>query len=141
MSLDIDTLETSFDLIAPRGDELMDEFYARLFEAAPSVRPLFAKDMSKQKTMLLSALVLVRNSLRDLDRLMPKLRALGARHVAYGAEPAHYAVVGMVLLEAMAAVAGEPWTPEIERAWGDAYGVIADVMIDGANEAQLAEAA
>jgi methyl-accepting chemotaxis protein len=141
MSLDIDTLETSFDLIAPRGDELMDEFYARLFEAAPSVRPLFAKDMSKQKTMLLSALVLVRKSLRDLDRLVPKLRALGARHVAYGAEPAHYAVVGMVLLEAMAAVAGEAWTPEIERAWGDAYGVIADVMIDGANEAQLAEAA
>src|SRR5262245_66543930 len=29
MSLDLDALETSFDLVAPRGDELMDEFYAR----------------------------------------------------------------------------------------------------------------
>jgi len=28
--------------VAPRGDELMDEFYARLFESAPAVRPLFA---------------------------------------------------------------------------------------------------
>ena len=42
MSLDLDALETSFDLVAPRGDELMDEFYARLFAAAPAVKPLFA---------------------------------------------------------------------------------------------------
>ena len=40
MSLDLEALETSFDLVAPRGDELMDEFYARLFTAAPSVRSL-----------------------------------------------------------------------------------------------------
>jgi len=26
MSLDLELLETSFDLLAPRGDELMDEF-------------------------------------------------------------------------------------------------------------------
>ena len=34
MDLALDALETSFDLIAPRGDELMDVFYARLFAAA-----------------------------------------------------------------------------------------------------------
>jgi hypothetical protein len=41
--MDLDALETSFDLIAPRGDELMDVFYARLFcrsteRAWPSLR-------------------------------------------------------------------------------------------------------
>jgi len=36
MHLDLETLETTFDLVAPRGDELMDIFYARLFAAAPS---------------------------------------------------------------------------------------------------------
>ena len=41
MSLDLEALETSFDLVAPRGDELMDEFYARLFAAAPGGSPLF----------------------------------------------------------------------------------------------------
>jgi hemoglobin-like flavoprotein len=40
--MDLDALETSFDLVAPRGDELMDVFYARLFATAPAVRPLFA---------------------------------------------------------------------------------------------------
>ena len=140
MSIDIDILETSFDLIAPRGDELMDEFYTRLFAAAPAVRPLFPDDMRKQKAMLLSALVLVRKSLRDLDRLVPTLRSLGARHVAYGARAEHYPLVGSVLLESMAAVAGDAWTSEIEEAWGAAYAVIAGVMIEGAEQAE-AEAA
>jgi hemoglobin-like flavoprotein len=40
MNLDLDTIETTFDLVAPRGEELMDVFYARLFAAAPAVRPL-----------------------------------------------------------------------------------------------------
>ena len=35
MALDLDALETSFDLVAPRGDELVDTFYTRLFAAAP----------------------------------------------------------------------------------------------------------
>jgi hypothetical protein len=35
----LEALETSFDLVAPRGEQLMDEFYARLFAAAPAVRP------------------------------------------------------------------------------------------------------
>ena len=82
MSLDLDALETSFDIVAPRGDELMDVFYARLFEAAPAVRPLFAgTDLRRQKAMLLSALVLVRKSLRDLGAIVPTLHKLGARHV------------------------------------------------------------
>jgi hemoglobin-like flavoprotein len=141
MSLNIETLETSFDLIAPRGDELMDEFYSRLFEAAPGVRPLFSADMKRQKAMLLSALVLVRKSLRDLDRLVPTLHALGARHVQYGALPEHYPVVAAVLMDAMAAVAGDAWTAEHDAAWGAALAVVAGVMIEGAESAVEAEAA
>jgi hemoglobin-like flavoprotein len=141
MSLDLEALETSFDLLAPRGDELMDEFYARLFEAAPAVRPLFPEDMQRQKTMLLGALVLLRKSLRDLDAIVPKLRELGARHVAYGAEPAHYPVVGQVLIASMAQVAGDAWRPRYERAWAAAFDVVAGAMLDGAASAQLEDAA
>jgi hemoglobin-like flavoprotein len=73
MNLNLEALEESFDAVAPRGDELMDEFYGRLFAAAPAVKPLFAgTDMRRQKAMLLSALVLVRKSLRDLDSIVPK---------------------------------------------------------------------
>ena len=48
--MDLDALETSFDLVAPRGDELMDVFYTRLFATAPVVQPLFAgTDLKRQK--------------------------------------------------------------------------------------------
>jgi hemoglobin-like flavoprotein len=138
MSLDLDALETSFDLIAPRGDELMDVFYARLFDAAPAVRPLFAgTDLRRQKAMLLSALVLVRKSLRDLDAILPKLHALGARHVRYGARPEHYPVVASVLIASMAEVAGDAWHHRYEHAWATALGVVAGAMLDGAAGAEL----
>jgi hemoglobin-like flavoprotein len=138
MPLDIDSLETSFDLIAPRGDELMDVFYARLFAAAPSVRPLFAgTDLRRQKAMLLGTLVLLRKSLRDLGAIVPKLHELGARHVAYGAVPEHYPVVGEVLITSMAEVAGDAWRPEYERAWDTAFAVVAGAMLEGAAAAQV----
>jgi methyl-accepting chemotaxis protein len=138
MSIDLEALETSFDLIAPRGDELMDVFYARLFAAAPAVQPLFAgTDLKKQKGMLLATLVLLRKSLRNLDAIVPKLRELGARHVAFGARPEHYPVVGEVLIASMAEIAGPVWTDEYERAWSTAFGIVAGAMIEGARSAEL----
>ena len=137
MDLNINALETSFDHIAARGDELVDVFYGRLFEVAPAVRPLFADtDLKRQKGMLLGALVLLRRSLRDLDSVIPKLRDMGARHVRYGARPEHYPVVGEILIASMAVIAGEAWTVEYELAWTEAFAVVAGVMLDGANSVE-----
>jgi methyl-accepting chemotaxis protein len=142
MPLELDTLEASFDLVAADGEALVDAFYARLFAVAPAVEPLFAgTDMRRQKSMLLAALVLLRRSLRNLDAIIPTLRRLGARHVAYGARPEHYPVVGEVLIASMAEVAGEAWRPEYERAWAAAFEVVATVMLEGAAEAELKMAA
>jgi nitric oxide dioxygenase len=142
MPLNLEALETSFDLVAPRGEELVDLFYAKLFAAAPAVRPLFAHtDLRRQKAMLLGTLVLLRKSLRDLDAIVPKLRALGARHVAYGAEPEHYPVVGQALIESMADVGGAAWRPEYSAAWAAAFDVVAGAMLDGAAAHELADAA
>jgi hemoglobin-like flavoprotein len=137
MTLDLDTLESSFDLIAHRGDELVDVFYARLFEAAPTVQPLFARtDLRRQKTMLLATLVLLRKSLRDLDAITPKLRQLGARHVEYGALPEHYPVVAEVLLASMAEIAGEAWAEEAAAAWANALELVAGAMLAGAEQVE-----
>jgi nitric oxide dioxygenase len=138
MSLDLEALEESFDLVAPRGDELMDVFYGRLFAVAPGVKPLFAHtDLKRQKSMLLGALVLLRKSLRDLDAIVPKLRELGARHVAYGARPEHYPVVGTVLIASMAEIAGDDWRPGYETAWAAAFSVVAGAMMEGAEAVTL----
>jgi hemoglobin-like flavoprotein len=117
----------------------MDRFYARLFAVAPAVAPLFAAtDLRRQKQKLLAALVLLRRSLRDLDAVVPKLRAMGARHVGYGARPEHYPVVGAVLIDSMADVAGDAWRPEYARAWAAAFDVVSGAMIAGAADAAQA---
>ena len=136
MTLDLTSLETSFDAIAARGDELVEDFYDRLFAVAPGVRPLFPDDMRRQRTMLLAVLVAVRKSVRDLDGIRPTLRRLGARHVAYGALPEHYPVVAQTLIESMTHIAGDSWRPGYTTAWAGALNVIAGEMIAGAEEAE-----
>jgi methyl-accepting chemotaxis protein len=91
--------------------------------------------------MLLGTLILLRKSLRNLDAVLPKLRDLGARHVAYGAEPGHYPVVGEVLIGSMAEVAGDAWRPEYGRAWAAASSVVAGAMLEGAAAVELPDAA
>jgi methyl-accepting chemotaxis protein len=133
MALEVETLEESFDLVAPQGDELMRRFYDRLFEVAPGVKPLFANvDMDRQRKALLNMLIVLRESLHDLDDVVPDLQALGAKHAEWGAQPEHYPVVGEVLLGEMAALGGDAWKPEYTAAWQEAYGVVQDVMLAGA---------
>jgi hemoglobin-like flavoprotein len=134
MAMNVDILEESFDLVAPRGDELMRTFYDDLFAAAPGVQPLFAGvDMERQRQALLNMLVVLRESLRDLDDIVPDLQDLGERHVAYGAHAEHYPVVGQVLIGAMQKTAGDDWKPEYTEAWQEAYGVVQGVMLQGAS--------
>ena len=139
--MNLSALETSFDLVAPKGDELVRIFYADLFAVAPSVKPMFeGTDMPRQRAMLLSALVLLRKSLRDLEPVVPTLKRLGARHVAYGARPEHYPVVGEVLIASMAEVAGPAWSTRYEQAWVTAFGVVAAAMLEGAEAEEAAQA-
>src|SRR5215211_3456670 len=133
MAIDVGKLEESFDLVAPQGDELMRTFYDNLFEAAPGVRPLFENvDMERQRQALLNMLVVLRESLRDLDDIVPDLEELGARHVDYGAKAEHYPVVAEVLIGSMAQVAGDAWKPEYTAAWAEAFPVVQGVMLSGA---------
>lgn len=142
MAINVEMLERSFDLLAPRGDELVERFYRRLFETAPSTRPLFAHaDMVAQRRALLGALVTVRRSLRDLPAIVPALEKMGARHAGYGVRADHYPVVGSVLLVTMAELGGDAWRPEYTAAWAEAYGVVQDAMLGGAAGASTGGAA
>lgn len=130
--MDVDILEHSFDLLAPRGDAVVDTFYRRLFAVAPDTRALFAADLAAQKRALLATLVVLRTSLRQLEAIVPALRALGARHRGYGVRPEQYPVVGTALLGAMAEVGGADWDPAYTAAWAAAYQVVQDIMLAGA---------
>jgi hemoglobin-like flavoprotein len=130
-------VRSSFAKVLPIADTAAALFYARLFELAPEVRPLFKTDIGEQGGKLMSMLRTVVNALDQPDVLMPAAQQLARRHVGYGAQEAHYTVVGAALLDTLAQGLGEEFTPEVREAWAAVYGALAGVMIDAAAEAHV----
>lgn len=131
---DIEKLQFSFGQMVPKKDQIAEKFYTRLFEVAPGVKPLFKGPIDQQGNKLVMALKQIILSLKQPNDLMDFLGKLAKRHVEYGAVPAHYEVVGGVLLWTFEDVMGEKFTPELKALWGEAYGVIADAMIKASAE-------
>ncbi len=127
----IQRLEKSFQLLAPRGPELVDRFYAHLFSKNPGVREMFPADMAGQKKKLLASLVLVIQNLRKAEMLRPALIDMGRRHVGYGTEPEHYPIVRDTLLCVMSEMAGDLWNEQLTEDWKNALNFVAAVMIEG----------
>lgn len=131
----IDLVQKSFNDVKPIAREAADLFYRRLFSMDASLKSMFKGDMSKQGQMLMSMIGAAVAGLRDLDKLAPVVRQLGARHVAYGVRDEHYATVGGALLWTLEQGLGDMFTPETRDAWAAAYGLLAGVMQQGAKEA------
>ena len=70
--------------------------------------------------------------LQDLEKLVPVLEGLGARHKPYGVLAEHYDIVGQALLATLGSALGDAWTPPVKEAWTTVYGVVSATMIKGA---------
>lgn len=133
--LPMELLEKSFETVKPHAEEFAVRFYKNLFQAHPEVKPLFANvNIAQQQKKLLNSLVLVVENLRHPDALRQVLNGLGARHVGYGAVPNQYAAVGQALLTTLEQQLQTEWTPELKQAWTDAFNVISDQMLQGADQ-------
>jgi hemoglobin-like flavoprotein len=133
MSLNVKLLRESFELVVEKSPQLTHRFYEILFERYPQTQNLFPPARrSRQEGMLTEALVAVMDHLEDAPWLTSTLHGLGAKHVDYGVTDEMYGWVGDALLRALAEAAGDAWSPELEKAWGDAFGAIAGLMQEGA---------
>ncbi|MEN0063463.1 MAG: globin family protein [Myxococcota bacterium] len=122
----------SFAQIRPMADLAATLFYDRLFAIAPEVRPLFPEDMEPQGARLMQSIGLVVASLDHPEALAPQLRELGARHLDYGAEEAHYPIVESALLWALREGLQDDFTTPVEVAWQAAVRTVSTLMIEGA---------
>jgi hemoglobin-like flavoprotein len=129
MALNVELLRSSFAFVVEREPEVTHRFYDVLFKNHPEVKPLFAtRNRLDQERMLRDMLVAIIDHLEDGAWLTSQLAALGSKHAGYGVRPEMYAWVGASLLETLANVAGDAWTPELAAAWTEAYGAIASLM-------------
>lgn len=109
------------------------KFYDILFHQAPSLRPLFPKELDGQRRKLVAALGMVVGSLGD-ESTRASLMALGRRHVGYGAKPEHYPVACQAMLWALREACGEAWDKDSDDAWEVALDLVSRAMLEGAGE-------
>ena len=126
-------IRDSFAQIQPRSGEVVQFFYAMLFAMAPATRELFAANMEVQRSRFWRALVHIVQNVDRPDELVPFLRQLGRDHRKFGVLAQHYDVMGTALVTALKQYAGAAWTPQVEKAWRDAYGLIAKTMLEAAD--------
>ncbi|MEJ2117204.1 MAG: globin domain-containing protein, partial [Alphaproteobacteria bacterium] len=133
----------SFRKIEPIANQVGQAFYDKLFEAAPETRKLFKRDMSFQHEKFMSVVnELVSLHLRSLISLpvtllnsseaaMPTIYELGKRHIEFGVTPAHFGLMRSALIETLAELLGDEFTPQMQEAWEAAFDVMATVMKKG----------
>jgi hemoglobin-like flavoprotein len=125
-------VQTSFERVLPIADQAAALFYRRLFELDPPLRALFKGAIEAQGRKLMTMLRVVIAGLDRLERLVPAIQQLGARHHGYGVQAEHYATVAAALLWTLERGLGEHWTPEVAGAWVSAYQLLAATMVEAA---------
>ncbi len=128
----ISRVQASWSLVQPIAPQAAALFYGRLFTLDPSLQSLFKGDMQAQGKKLMTMIGAAVAKLDDVPTLLPVLRQLGQRHAGYAVRPSHYATVGEALLGTLAQGLGSAFTPAVEAAWTEVYGVISRTMIESA---------
>lgn len=126
----IELVQESFEKMRPIADQAAATFYKRLFEIAPHYRHMFKRDISEQGAMLMSTLGLAVGGLKNLETILPAVRALGQRHAGYGVTAADFQPVAEALIWTLDFYFGKDFTPELKDAWVAAYTILAGVMIE-----------
>lgn len=128
----------SFSMIKETAIPVSLLFYGRLFDLDPSLRRLFHIDMREQSRKLMDMLEAIVNNIDDLDRIVPALRELGQRHVAYGVKDEHYDTLCVALVWAFGQALQPGYNAEVREAWNKALNAVSKQMKIGAAMGPLA---
>jgi hemoglobin-like flavoprotein len=130
----VEMVQLSFAQLGPRTSELASRFYERLFELEPSCRAMFSADPADQTALFASELAMTVASISDFDAFVTRTHRLGSRHLAYGVTHVHYVAASIALVEALAATLELAFTDEMQTAWRLAFDLMAETMMQGADE-------
>ncbi|MCX5615634.1 NO-inducible flavohemoprotein [Bombella sp. TMW 2.2559] len=125
------------------GLAITQDMYRRLL-SNENIRDLFNISHQKngdQPRALAFAILAYARHIDDPTALKDMIERIAEKHVGLNILPEHYPHVGKALLEAIAHVLGDQATPDIMEAWKEAYGFLADVLINREQQIYHAHAA
>jgi len=131
-------IDASVPVLREHGLAITTTFYRALFNSHPELHNVFNagnQASGAQQQSLASAVFAYAANIDNAAALTPVITRIVHKHVSLGVTAAHYPIVGEHLLGAIKEVLGDAATPELLAAWAEAYGLLAQALID--EEAKL----
>ncbi|MET6757175.1 NO-inducible flavohemoprotein [Pseudoalteromonas sp. NCIMB_1079] len=128
----IEIVKNTVPLLAQAGTVVTDHFYKRLFSHNPELKNIFNmanQDTGRQQFALFNALAAYAQNIDNLAVLKEALTRINHKHTSLNILPEHYPIVGAHLIGTLKELIPEQFTPDVEYAWREAYGVLADICI------------
>jgi nitric oxide dioxygenase len=130
-------IDASVPVLRKHGLAITTVFYKNLFESHPQLHHIFNagnQANGTQQQSLASAVFAYAANIGNQAALAPVISRIVHKHVSLGVTAAHYPIVGQHLLDAIKQVLGDAATPELIAAWAEAYGLLAQALIDEENK-------
>jgi nitric oxide dioxygenase len=126
------TVKATAPVLAEHGNDIIQHFYRRLFQAHPELKNVFNmshQEGGEQQQALARAVYAYAANIEDPQSLEAVLRGIANKHASLGVRPEQYPIVGEHLLASIKEVLGDAATDEIISAWAQAYGNLADILM------------
>ncbi len=126
-------IDASVPVLREHGLAITKAFYKNLFISHPQLHNIFNagnQASGAQQQSLASAVFAYAANIDNPSALAPVISRIVHKHVSLGVTAEHYPIVGEHLLGAIKQVLGDAATPELIAAWAEAYGILADALIN-----------
>jgi nitric oxide dioxygenase len=130
-------IDASVPVLREHGLAITTTFYRNMFAAHPELTNLFNmgnQAAGKQQQSLASAVFAYAANIDNAAALAPVVKRIVHKHVSVGIKAEHYPIVGHHLLGAIKETLGDAATTELIAAWAEAYGSLANALIDTERE-------
>ncbi|MBB6460151.1 NO-inducible flavohemoprotein [Flammeovirga kamogawensis] len=127
----IDIVKATAPVIKEHGVAITTHFYKLMFEKNPELKNVFNMAHQAEGTqpqVLAGAILGYATYIDNLPMLQSAVERIAHKHVSLSIQPAHYAIVGKHLIQAIKDILGDAATEDIIAAWTEAYGILAGVF-------------
>jgi nitric oxide dioxygenase len=137
----IEIVKATAPVVKEHGKAITQRMYEIAFGARPDVRRFFVnswmespEEGRRQAGRLAGSVYAYASHIDELDKLSASVDHIAKAHVQTMILPEMYPIIGECLLAAMKDVLGDAATPDVLSAWEEAYGVLADILINRERE-------
>ncbi len=126
-------VKSTAPVLQVHAETLTRYFYQRMFAHNPEVGPFFnAANQAggAQQRALAGAICAYAANIDNLEALGGAVELIAHKHASLQIKPEHYPIVGENLLASIREVLGEAATKEVINAWGEAYQLLAGILIN-----------